>query len=58
MLEFNNYYIKEQENLTGLFANIFNYRGYIQKTKKSHPMGETFILIQKHQYKVDNTYQL
>ena len=23
MLEFNNYYIKEQENLTGLFANIF-----------------------------------
>ena len=34
MLEFNNYYIKEQENLTGLFAKyICNYRGYIQKTK-------------------------
>ena len=58
MLEFNNYYIKEQENLTGLFANIFVIIEDIYKKKKSHPMGETFILIQKHQYKVDNTYQL
>ena len=33
MLEFNNYYIKEQENLTGLFANIFVIIEDIYKTK-------------------------
>ena len=35
MLEFNNYYIKEQENLTGLFENIFVIIEDIYKKQKS-----------------------
>ena len=35
MLEFNNYYIKEQENLTGIFANIFVIIEDIYKKQKS-----------------------
>ena len=42
MLEFNNYYIKEQENLTGLFANIFVIIEDIYKNKKVPPNGRDF----------------
>lgn len=42
MLEFNNYYIKEQENLTGLFANIFVIIEDIYKKQKVPPNGRDF----------------